>query len=82
MAVESPVSPKMAPQSIVNVKVVSIDLSPEEQALWLVFRRHHANLTTILESGALDIRNGTFVCHMDNDGNVRRIDRQDRLYSS
>lgn len=79
---ESRLMPINASVERVKVEMVQISLTPEQQALFASFQRQQKNLACILQSGALDIRNGTFVCHLDNDGNIRKIDRQDRLYSS
>jgi hypothetical protein len=55
----------------VEVKLVSFDLSPLQAT----------NLGIILQSGALDLKDGNFICHIDHDGLIRKIDCNKRLYA-
>jgi hypothetical protein len=61
----------MPPTATIQVEMVPITLNPIQQA----------NLAKLIGSGALDIKDGNFTCHVDHDGHIRRIDRSDRLYS-
>lgn len=60
--------------------VVQVSLSQEDQQAFLVFQRNHDNIVKLLNSKALDIKDGCAVIHFDHDGNIRRIDRNDRIY--
>jgi len=76
MAPTKPLEPLLKPvgasETRVKVEVVSFSVSNAQ----------HANLLRILQSGALDIKDGTFTCHLDHDGLIRIIERSDRLYQS
>lgn len=61
--------------------MVSVSLTPEDQAHFVDFQRNHDNFVKLLNSKALDIRNGCAVIHFDQQGNIRRIDRNDRIYT-
>lgn len=61
----------MPPTATIQVEMVSVTLNPIQQA----------NLAKIIGSGALDIADGNFTCHVDHDGLIRRIDSNKRLYA-
>lgn len=63
----------------VKIGLVQVSLTPIEQALFVAFRKYQDNLNKIIDSGALDIRNGSFTCHMDGAGIVKAIDKHERL---
>ena len=60
---------------------VQVEMNPLEAELYKEFVRHQKNLTTLMASGALDIRSNSFTCHMDASGHIRRIDRVINLFT-
>jgi hypothetical protein len=67
----------MAGQGI--AESVQVSLTPIEQALFVAFRKYQDNLNRIIRSGALDITNGSFTCHLDGAGEIKAIDKHERL---
>lgn len=65
---------------VFKVETVTVQLPPEEARLFEAFKRQSANLGIILRSGSLDIRGGSFEVHLDSQGVIQRIDRNDTLY--
>lgn len=63
--------PLNASETRVEVQLVSFDLSPVQAT----------NLQRILQSGALDLKDGSFTCFIDHDGLIRKIDSNKRLYA-
>lgn len=61
---------------------VSVELTEEDAALFMLYQQYHRNMTTLLTAKALDIRDGAVVLHFDHDGNIRKIDRHDSLFTS
>ncbi len=62
-----------------KLELVSVSLTPQQQALWLEFEKQQDNISKIIGSGALNIRNGAFTCHVDGGGKIKAIDKQERL---
>lgn len=73
MAPTKPLEPLLKPvgasETRVKVEVVSFSVSSVQQA----------NLAKLLTSGVLDIKNGSFTCHLDGSGNIKAIDKHERL---
>ena len=61
------------------VETVQVSLTPQEQVLFLEFRKRQKNLTKMLNSGMFDIRNGYAVVHFDSNSVVGAIERHDKL---
>lgn len=64
------------------MKTVQVSLTVEDEALFLDFQKWHSNFAKLAKAGAFAIRNGSFTVHMDNDGNIRRVQRSDDLQIS
>lgn len=64
----------MAPQSVVKVEMVRLDLPVREAALFVQFQKHHDKIMTLLESGILDLKNGTATLAFNNDGVLTNIE--------
>lgn len=64
------------------ISLVQVSLSQEDANSFVEFRRHQEIFQKLLNARAFDIRNGSFVVHLDGAGNIRRIDRNDQLYTS
>ena len=54
-------------------------LNPLDKPLWEAFLKYRTNIIKIIGTGVLDIRNGTFTCHLDGAGNIKAIDKQERV---
>ena len=63
-----------------KIKQVSILITSQEEALWLEFRRQQENIGTLIKSGALDIKQGKFTCHMGS-GRVQKIAQEVTLFT-
>jgi hypothetical protein len=61
---------------------VTIFLTPTDSELFKSFQQFHKTFELLCKSGAFDIKNGSFVCHMDNEGNIKKIERHDSLFDS
>ena len=61
--------PLESPETRVRVEMVSFSLSAIEQD----------NLAKIIASGVLTTRNGSFTCHLDGSGNIKAIDKHQRV---
>ncbi len=57
-----------------------ITLSEKDAALFVQFQQLYENIERLIGSGAFDIRNGSFVAHIDGQGKVRKVDRHDSLF--
>lgn len=64
------------------MNTVQITLTVEDSELFKEFQKWHSSFTMLAKSGALGIKNGAFIAHLDNDGVIRKVERHDILYSS
>lgn len=67
---------------MIVLETVQVNLTPEDSRLFIEFQKHYKKIVTLLNSGALDIKNGRATLHFDQDGTLRDIDRADKLHSS
>lgn len=64
------------------VNIVMVEMNAEDARLFREFQKHHAQIVKLLNARVFDVRDGSVVIHSDHDGNIRRIDRHDALFSS
>jgi len=60
--------------------MVKLELTDEDAFLFQKFRQHQDAFNRITMSRVFDIRGGSAVIHFDHDGNIMRIDRNDRIF--
>jgi len=63
-------------------ETVTLILPPAEVALFMEFQKHHDKVMKLLTARAFDIKDGSVVIHYDHDGNIRKIDRHDAIYTA
>lgn len=61
---------------------VAVYMPDEEAAKWLQFQHHYDTISILLESGALEVKNGSVILHFDAHGTLNAINRADFLYSA
>ena len=61
---------------------VTIILTTPEAIMFKDFQQFHETFALLVKSGAFDIKNGSFTCHLDAQGNIQTIKRDDVLYDS
>lgn len=60
-------------------EVTILEVNPVDAQLFLLFRKYQNNLTKILKSGMLDIKDGYAVVHFDSHSVIGPIERHDKL---
>jgi hypothetical protein len=61
---------------------VTIFLTHQDAELFKSFNQFHKTFELLCKSGAFDIRGGSFTCHIDDLGNVQRVERNDSLFDA
>lgn len=61
---------------------VTIFLTHQDAELFKSFNQFHKTFELLCKSGAFDIRGGSFTCHLDDNGFIQKIDRDDTLFDS
>ena len=61
---------------------VTIFLTHQDAELFKSFNQFHKTFELLVRSGAFDIKSGSFICHLDENGNVGLIERNDVLYNA
>jgi len=62
-----------------KIETVQVSLTPEDQALFLEFRKRQQNISKLLKSGMFDIKNGYAEIHFDSQGVIGPIFRHEKL---
>lgn len=52
---------------------ITVELSEDEAHLFVLFRKHQKVFTDLLDSGVLDLKNGTATIGFDHQGKLRQI---------
>lgn len=60
---------------------VAVYLPDEQAKQFLLFQQHYDVLSILIDSGALDVRNGSVVLHFSPEGELKAVNRADYLYS-
>lgn len=61
---------------------VTIFLTHQDAELFKSFNQFHKTFELLCKSGAFDIRGGSFICHLDNNGFIQKIERHDNLFDN
>lgn len=61
---------------------IPVYLTIDDAELFKSYQQFHQTFELLCKSGAFDITNGSFTCHFDNQGNIKKIERHDSLYDS
>ena len=61
---------------------VTIFLTHQDAELFKSWQEFHNTFLLLVKSGAFDIKSGSFTCHLDNLGNVQKIERHDNLFDN
>lgn len=64
---------KMTGGEQIKSPLTTIELSEQDALLFMQFQKHYGTFSTLLQSGALNIRNGNAVINFDKDGVLREI---------
>ncbi len=65
-----------------TIPTITIFLTPPDAELFKSYQQFHATFALLVKSGAFDIKSGAFVCHLDEYGTVKLIERNDTLYNA
>lgn len=67
---------------MIGVELVQVNLPPLEAERFIQFQKHHDKLVKLLDCGMFEIKNGYAVLHFDPLGNIRDVERHDKLLTS
>lgn len=59
---------------------VSINLSPEEARLFMLFRQHQANFQVLVDNHVFDIKRGNVILSYDDHGRLAAIKLEEMVF--
>jgi hypothetical protein len=59
---------------------IKIFLTPTDAELFKQWQHFYDVFNKLSNSGAFNIRNGSFTCHFDSQGMIKKIERHDSLF--
>lgn len=62
------------------IEQTTIFLTPTDAELFKQWQHFYDVFNKLSSSGAFNIRNGSFTCHLDNNGYIQKIERHDSLF--
>lgn len=65
-----------------NESQITIFLTTAEAEIFKSYQQFHATFALLIQSGAFDIKGGSFTCHLDSNGSIQKIDRDDTLFDA
>ncbi len=59
---------------------VTVFMTPEEAALFVLFQQHYDNIAYLLSERVFDLPNSSFDVHLDHEGRIKTLKKQLFLY--